>query len=79
MEQRQSGRVPRSGKRSSGEEKVVFIGPSCHRRFWKNGRPPRYQVWGTHAVREGLFFALPSEAVAFYAALGITAVEVEEE
>ncbi len=76
MEQRQSGRVPRSGKRSSREEKVIYVEPSGHPRFWKNGKPPRYRVWGNH-LRHGdrIIFGSPQEAAAHYASLGITVVE----
>lgn len=78
MEQRVSKRTPRPVAGSRGEIKTVHVGPSGQRQFWKNGVPPRYRVWGKHARRDGLFFASPSEAVAFYAPYGITVVEEGE-
>jgi hypothetical protein len=79
MEQRQSGRVPRLGVRSQEQEKVIHVEPSGHRRFWKDGKPPRYRVRGKHLQPgDRILFASREDAAAHYASRGITVVEAGE-
>jgi hypothetical protein len=78
MEQRSSRRSLRPAPDSATEPRVVYVEPSGLRRFWKDGKPPRFRVRGAHVRKGGMFFASPGAAVAFYASYGITVVEAGE-